>query len=52
MDIMVSRGAAMIDLPDRHSAEDVEEDKTAVRHILTQQVPVAQTLNVKIYTLK
>jgi hypothetical protein len=37
----------MTDLPDRHGAEDVEEDKTAVRHVITQQVPVAQTLKSK-----
>jgi hypothetical protein len=35
----------MTDLPDRHGAEDVEENKTAVSHVITQQVPVAQTLN-------
>jgi hypothetical protein len=31
-------------LPDRHGAENVEENKTAVRHVITQQVSVAQAL--------
>ena len=30
-------------LPDGHRAEDVEEYEAAVRHVVTQQVPVAQT---------
>ena len=29
-------------LPDGHGAEDVEEYKAAVSHVITQQVPVAQ----------
>ena len=30
-------------LSDGHRAEDVEEDKAAVCHVVAQQVPVAQT---------
>lgn len=33
-------------LPDRHCAEDVEEDEGAVSVILTQKVAVGQTLDV------
>ena len=29
-------------LSDGHRAEDVEKDKAAVRHVVPQQVPVAQ----------
>ena len=32
-------------LSDGHRAEDVEEYKAAVRHVVAQQVPVAQTLH-------
>ena len=32
-------------LSDRHRAENVEEYKAAVCHVVSQQVPVAQTLH-------
>ena len=32
-------------LSDGHRAEDVEEDEAAVRHVVTEEVPVAQALH-------
>ena len=32
-------------MPDGHGAEDVEEDKAAVGHVVPQQVPVAESLH-------
>ena len=32
-------------LSDGHGAEDVEEDEAAVGHIVTQEIPVAQSLD-------
>ena len=32
-------------LPDGHGAQDVEEDEAAVRHVVTEQIPVAQSLH-------
>ena len=31
--------------PDGHGAEDVEEDEAAVGHVVTQEIPVAQSLD-------
>ena len=32
-------------LSDGHGAQDVEEDEAAVRHVVTEQIPVAQSLH-------
>ena len=40
-----SKTESLLDvLSDGHGAEDVEEDEAAVSHVITQQVPVTQTL--------
>ena len=32
-------------LSDGHGAQDVEEDEAAVRHVVTEQIPVAKALH-------
>ena len=34
-------------IPDRHGAEDVEEDEAAVSHVVSQKVSMAQSLSHK-----